>query len=144
MKQIPGIEDRDKRYLDPEVRKRWLLSATEYARRFPDLPQPFLVSTFRDEARQNFYYQIHRSQVKGSYSHHQYGLAFDIAFRKSRNSSKAIFEKTLYEKFAGIAKFYGLEWGGDWSAFHDYGHFQAPISIYDVRKGKKPVWKKPL
>lgn len=141
MKTLPGIEDRDKRYLDLEVRRRWLLSSTEFARRFPDLPQPFLTATYRDKARQNFYYRTYKSQVKGGYSHHQYGLAFDIAFRKTRKGP-AIFEKTLFQKFAGIAKFFELEWGGDWANYHDYGHFQAPISIYDIRKGKKPVWKK--
>lgn len=141
MKTLPGIEDRDKRFLDPEVRKRWLISAMEFARRFPDLPQPFLTATYRDEVRQNFYYRTYKSQVKGGYSHHQYGLAFDVAFRNHRKGP-AIFEKMLYKHFAGIAKYYELDWGGDWPNFLDYGHFQAPISISDIRRGKMPVWKK--
>lgn len=137
-----GIEERSDKYLDPQVRKRWLLCKAEFLRRFPNLPQPFLTSTYRDEARQNFYYQNGKSQVRGGYSLHQYGFAFDIAFRDNSKSRKAIFEIFLYQKFAGIAKYYELEWGGDWKWFLDYGHFQAPITIENARAGKQPMWYK--
>jgi peptidoglycan L-alanyl-D-glutamate endopeptidase CwlK len=62
------------------------------------------------------------SQAKPGYSPHNWGVAFDIAF-KGAELYPALSDP-LWSKVAAIAKKLGLEWGGDWSSFKDYPHFQ--------------------
>ncbi|MCL6528402.1 MAG: M15 family metallopeptidase [Thermaceae bacterium] len=50
-------------------------------------------------------------------------LAFDVAFQDGQDGYSCA---ECFQKFAGIAKFFGLEWGGDWPGFKDTPHFQPP------------------
>jgi peptidoglycan L-alanyl-D-glutamate endopeptidase CwlK len=144
--------------LHPELRKRWNLAAAEYIRRFPNLPRPFLVQTYRSPEQQARLYAVGRAKPGELYvvhglagqnysviapslkefpqwsvitnaqpgqSLHNYrpALAFDVAFQDGKGGYSC---SDCFDKFAGIAKFYGLEWGGDWAGFKDRPHFQPP------------------
>lgn len=152
--------------LHPELLKRWQQSAAEYARRFADLPQPFLTTTYRSPQRQAQLYAVGRGQPGQPYSvggynviaptlaeyprwavitnarpmeslHNYYpALAFDVAFRDGGGGYSCV---DCFTKFAGIAKFFGLEWGGDWQGFKDNPHFQPPGYTWQMAlAGKAP------
>ena len=59
------------------------------------------------------------TKVKGGYSYHNYGLAFDICIIKD---GKADFKIT--QEIADLAIKMGFEWGGSWKNFKDKPHFQ--------------------
>ncbi|WP_051304036.1 M15 family metallopeptidase [Calidithermus chliarophilus] len=118
--------------LHPELAKRWRLAAAEYRRRFPDLPQPFLTQTYRSCADQNAAYAQGRTRpgpvvtnARAGESLHNYypALAFDVAFQDGQGGFSCA---ECFNKFAGIAKFYGLAWGGDWTGLVDRPHFEPP------------------
>ena len=74
--------------------------------------------------------------VKGGFSFHNYGVAFDIRpVVKGRDEEE---KKKLYQKAGTIGMALGLEWGGTWTEFLDLPHFQytAGYSIDDFRKDK--------
>uniref|UniRef100_UPI0025F6DA74 M15 family metallopeptidase n=1 Tax=uncultured Gilliamella sp. TaxID=1193505 RepID=UPI0025F6DA74 len=64
------------------------------------------------------------TKVKGGYSFHNYGLAIDVV--------KILDKKAIYldstnpdmAEIVRIAKSYGSSWGGDWTTFKDYPHFE--------------------
>ena len=85
-------------------------------------------------------------------SYHNYGLAFDIAtlldedrngiFEKASWDIYADFDKDMKSDWIEIANHFiekGFEWGGNWSRFKDYPHFQKTFN-YDVRELRK-LWK---
>lgn len=147
--------------LHPELLKRWRQAKAEYARRFPNLPEPFLTQTYRPPKRQAQLYAVGRGQPGKPYSvagydviaptlneyprwaiitnarpgeslHNYYpALAFDIAFRDGKDGYSCA---ECFSKFAGIAKFFGLEWGGDWVGFKDNPHFQPPGYTWQMAK----------
>ena len=88
----------------------------------------------------------------GGQSYHNYGLAVDIVLRRLGDSPNLVEPVTVggvtyrtlrqvYEKCGLLkwAKKCGLEWGGDWSDFPDYVHFQdtaykpLPHKVYGDR-----------
>ena len=97
----------------------------------------------RSIAQQDTYYALGRTRpgniitrVRGGFSFHNYGVAFDIRpvekYEKKRRAQ--------YRKAGQIGKKLGLEWGGDWKDFRDMPHFQytAGYSIKDFRNGNVP------
>jgi len=76
------------------------------------------------------------TNARGGQSYHNYGLAFDICLidKKSCNWNSI----KIYTKIGAIGRKLGLEWGGDWKMFRDYGHFQytGGYSIADLRSGR--------
>ena len=62
------------------------------------------------------------TNAKGSdyASNHQWGVAFDVCI----NDSNDAYNIDLLERVGEIGKSIGLEWGGDWTDFPDYPHFQ--------------------
>ena len=63
------------------------------------------------------------TRVKGGYSFHNYGLAFDIYFENATNRG-ARFDLSMTERVAQIAADHGFSWGGDWRTFKDLPHFE--------------------
>lgn len=127
--RVPTGKETD---LHPELLKRWRQAKAEYARRFPNLPQPFLTQTYRSFEEQARLYAQGRTapgrivtNARPGESLHNYrpALAFDIAFQDGKGGYSCL---ECFRKFAGIAKFFGLEWGGDWQGFKDMPHFQPP------------------
>jgi len=87
----------------------------------------------------------------GGFSWHNYGLAADIVFKDS--SGNWTWNKThaQWDDLGRIGEMFDLDWGGRWSRFPDYPHFQIlgrlkQISISAARKmalekGIEELWK---
>jgi len=98
---------------------------------------------FRTNAEQDALYAQGRTKpgaivtdAKGGQSNHNYGVAVDL-FQYSKDGTEAIFESKTerYLKIVAAMKKRGMQWGGDWTSFKDYPHFQ----LYDAyRNEKKP------
>lgn len=88
------------------------------------------------------------TNARGGYSYHNYGLAVDFALllpngssvswdmcRDGNNNLIADWQEVVLE-----AKALGFEWGGDWSSFKDYPHFQMAfgLTLTQLRAGAKP------
>ena len=133
--------------LHPELATRWRLSAQEFAKQFPNQPAPFLTCTYRNNADQQKSYDQGRTkpgkivtQAKPGQSLHNYypSLAFDIAFKANGQVS---WDVALFAQFAGVARNFGLAWGGDWQTFKDYPHFQPPnFTWQQAANGDEPVF----
>lgn len=89
---------------------------------------------------------VNRSKVSSmalaGQSYHNYGLAVDILYNKE------VFEKHDVVK---IAEKHGLVWGGTWTDFPDFNHFEVntkiPVNATQMRKMglvlvSNPEWKK--
>lgn len=81
-------------------------------------------------------------------SYHNYGLAIDFALL-NHEGSRALWDTYAdldndgerdWMEVVRIAKNLGFEWGGDWSSFKDYPHFQMSfgLSINDLQRGMTP------
>ena len=101
--------------------------------------------TYRTVERQEYLYAQGRTRPgkivtyargKSMSSYHQWRLAFDV-FQNIKGDE---YNLTVLKKVGKIGKELGLEWGGDWTSFRDYPHFQYTfgLSISDLRNGKKP------
>lgn len=80
------------------------------------------------------------TNAKGGQSIHNYGLAFDIVLLYDKNSD-GVFETVSWDMIKDgdgdgvsdwkeMSKFFvsrGYEWGGNWTSFKDYPHFQKPF-----------------
>jgi hypothetical protein len=142
---MPGYESRNPNDLEPEFRRRILATLAEYNRRFPDGPWPALVATYRDGVRQDYYQSIGASQVGAGWSMHNWRLAADVGwFERIVLGQPLGYLKKLptlqNRRLVGIAKFYGLECGADWTDFPDPAHFQAPQRIEAARAGLPVRW----
>lgn len=133
------MASRDPKDLHPELAKRWFVSEAEWKRRYPNDVQPFLTQTLRTTAEQNELYAQGRTKpgkvvtnARGGQSLHNYGLAFDIAFKNK--AGKVNWEDVEpFRRFAEIAKANGLAWGGDWKR-PDYPHFDPPGMTWQKAK----------
>lgn len=88
------------------------------------------------------------TNARGGYSYHNYGLAIDFALllpdgksvswdmcRDGNGDLYADWQEVVRE-----GKALGLEWGGDWTRFKDYSHFQLTfgLTITQLRAGFRP------
>jgi peptidoglycan L-alanyl-D-glutamate endopeptidase CwlK len=88
------------------------------------------------------------TNARGGYSYHNFGLAIDFALllpngssaswdmrRDGNNNQIADWQEVVKE-----AKGLGFEWGGDWTSFKDYPHFQITfgLTLTQLRAGIKP------
>ncbi|MNU34917.1 Peptidoglycan L-alanyl-D-glutamate endopeptidase CwlK precursor [compost metagenome] len=83
------------------------------------------------------------TKAKGGRSYHNYGLAIDFVLIKGGYDMKADNDQDGYSDWmevAAQAKLLGFEWGGDWTNFVDYPHFQIAygLDISDLLSGNKP------
>lgn len=97
----------------------------------------FVTSTLRTFHEQDLLYAQGRTapgpivtNAQAGESRHNYGLAFDVAFRAPPAGSP-FGDENPWEEIGSLGKALGLEWGGDWTRLRDRPHFQLP-SPYDV------------
>ncbi|OZI05109.1 hypothetical protein BWI93_27230 [Siphonobacter sp. BAB-5385] len=137
--------------LHPYLLDNFKQTAKRYAEQYPDDPQPFLTETRRSLEEQQAYYAQGREDLakvnalrktaglgpltaeenkrkvtnaKPGKTLHSVGpsLAYDIAFKKGK---KAFYDVPYFKKFASLAlEDQRIEWGGNWTGFVDYPHFQ--------------------
>ncbi|MEK3792516.1 M15 family metallopeptidase [Paenibacillus sp. FSL R7-0204] len=84
------------------------------------------------------------TNARGGYSWHNFGYAIDFVLIDSAYDMKAdkfINKVADWSEVAQLAKTIGFEWGGDWTSFKDYPHFQMTfgLTLVDARNGKKPT-----
>lgn len=84
------------------------------------------------------------TNAKGGYSWHNFGFAIDFVLIESAYDMKADKNKNGvadWSEVATIAKKLGFEWGGDWTSFKDYPHFQMTfgLTLAQVRNGAIPT-----
>lgn len=101
---------------------------------------------FRSVEEQNELYAQGRTKpgkivtnARGGYSYHNFGLAFDFAVLNPDGSVNWNVD-AKWKRVGQIGKSLGLEWGGDWTSFKDYPHFQYTfgLSLAQLRAGKRP------
>ncbi|WP_230203680.1 M15 family metallopeptidase [Bacillus massiliigorillae] len=102
----------------------------------------------RTVAEQNALYEQGRTKpgkvvtnACGGYSYHNFGLAFDFCIYDIIGG-KFIPNWQVDKRWirvGAIGKSLGLEWGGDWTDFKDYPHFQYTfgLSLQKLRGGSK-------
>ncbi|KAI7262163.1 hypothetical protein KC345_g9518 [Hortaea werneckii] len=88
------------------------------------------------------------TNARGGYSYHNYGLAVDFALLLPDGSSVSWdmkrdgdHDRTAdWLEVVKQAKALGFEWGGDWTTFKDYPHFQLSfgLTLAALRAGEKP------
>ena len=67
------------------------------------------------------------TNAKPGYSNHNYGIAVDMGVFKAGkylDASSPSEAEAFHRKAAQIAEKYNIEWGGSWSSFKDYPHFE--------------------
>ncbi|MEK3853452.1 M15 family metallopeptidase [Cytobacillus sp. FSL H8-0458] len=84
------------------------------------------------------------TNARGGYSYHNFGLAFDFAILDTPSKVNWNVDKR-WRRVGEIGESLGLEWGGRWTSFRDYPHFQLTfgLSLANLRAGKKPPVVKP-
>jgi peptidoglycan LD-endopeptidase CwlK len=87
-----------------------------------------ITSGLRTYAEQDALYAQGRSRpgnivtkVKGGYSSHNFGIAFDVAVFEG---NKYLPESIKYKAVGVLGNDLGLDWGGDWKTIVDQPHFQ--------------------
>lgn len=99
-----------------------------------------VAQAFRSYAEQDALYAQGRTKpgaivtrARGGQSNHNYGVAVDL-FQYDKDQ-EAIFEvgTTRFNKIVAAMKRHGMKWGGDWTGFKDYPHFE----LYDKVGGEK-------
>lgn len=102
-----------------------------------------VTSTFRSREDQDALYEQGRGKpgnivtnVRYPYSFHNHRVAFDVV--PVRDKTPIWNDYSLWEKIGKIGSSLDFDWGGDWKAFPDYGHFHytGGLSIHDFIKGK--------
>lgn len=90
-----------------------------------------ITQTLRTKAEQDALYAQGRTKpgkivTKAPYpqSLHCWGVAFDIAILTADGS--VTWDVSAYQKVGPIGTSIGLEWGGSWTDFPDYPHYQLP------------------
>ncbi|NOU79686.1 hypothetical protein GC101_12455 [Paenibacillus sp. LMG 31459] len=139
--------------LHPDV----LAAATTLIERCYACGVPILITQgLRTTAEQDTLYAQGRTKpgaivtnARGGYSYHNYGLAVDFALllpngssvswdmnRDGDNDCTADWLEVVQQ-----AKAIGFEWGGDWTSFKDYPHFQLSfgMTLAALRTGAKPA-----
>jgi len=77
-------------------------------------------------------------------SWHNFGLALDIVFKDSKGNFT--WNKSLEEwaQLGVVGKMFGFQWGGDWTKFPDYPHFQMLGKIESISQAKKILFEQGL
>lgn len=143
--------------LHPDLRKEGLAIYTDICNTLTNkYVKCRFAYTLRTFDEQNTLYTIGRTKpgkkvtnAKGGDSFHNYGCAIDIVLLidKDKNGTWETASWDMLSDFDGdkvadwmeivkIFKKYGWEWGGDWSKFKDYPHFQKTfgLTLKDFKK----------
>lgn len=96
----------------------------------------FITEGFRSFERQSYLYAQGRTRsgniitnAKAGQSNHNFGMAFDIAF-KNKNGDVS-WDVDLFNLAGKVGKQLGLKWGGDWWRFIDRPHFYMTKPPYN-------------
>jgi peptidoglycan L-alanyl-D-glutamate endopeptidase CwlK len=81
-----------------------------------------ITETRRDAIRQEALAAQGASKLKLGY--HNFGLGLDFAVFDDHGVYEVNDSQGVYSAAGHIAKALGMEWGGDWQTFKDYGHLQ--------------------
>lgn len=118
--------------LHPSIRedvKKWYL---EINKKLPKGVRLRFTHTYRSIEEQNKLYNQKPkvTNAKGGQSIHNYGLAFDIVilFDKDNNGTFETASFKVDKYWLQVAEFFkskGFVWGGDWTSFKDYPHFEV-------------------
>ena len=108
----------------------------------------FITEAYRSQERQDWLYAQWRTRPWKIVTHtlssrHTLGEAVDIAF----------YGKDIYpplkdprrKQVASVFKRYGMDWGGDWTSFKDYPHFQddrKPLQNYIIEMFYETLYNK--
>lgn len=100
-----------------------------------------ITSTYRSDSEQAMLYAQGRTMpgnivtnAKPGESFHNYGVAFDVVFRKEGFDAP----EDLWQLLGATGKAIGLSWGGDWKSFPDRPHFEMTLryNLQDFQEGK--------
>ncbi|NTW22966.1 M15 family metallopeptidase [Candidatus Falkowbacteria bacterium] len=112
--------------LKPKVRRLALALMAECRRQGLSV---VITQTLRTVEEQNRLYACGRTtpgkvvtQVRGGFSFHNYGVAFDFCPVKAGKADWN--DLKSFDRIGAIGKSVGLEWGGSWKWFKDRPHFQ--------------------
>lgn len=117
--------------LDLELRRRCNRAMCAYVARWGRVPMPIVTCTYRDNEEQGQLWEQGRLKPgpivtwaqPGDSPHNQVpSAAFDIAFIRDGVTE---WDPVHFSRFAEIAEWYGIEWGGRWPT-PDRPHFQIP------------------
>ncbi|AMO26043.1 endolysin [Bacillus phage Deep Blue] len=96
---------------------------------------------YRSIAEQNELYAQGRTKpgsivtnAKGGQSNHNFGVAIDLCLYTQDGSDVIWTVEGDFRKVVNAMKAQGFKWGGDWTSFKDYPHFE----LYNVVDGQKP------
>ncbi|MCP8969733.1 M15 family metallopeptidase [Ectobacillus ponti] len=96
---------------------------------------------FRSIAEQNALYAQGRTapgsivtNAKGGKSNHNFGVAVDLCLYTTDGSDVIWDVSGPFQKVIAAMKARGFKWGGDWTGFKDYPHFE----ICDAVSGEQP------
>ena len=111
--------------LEPETR----IMAEELIARAAAAGFPIIVTqTLRTFAEQDALYAQGRTapgkkvtNARGGYSWHQFGRAFDVAFKGPKGG---VLWTGPWEELGSLAESIGLEWGGRWKSLKDRPHME--------------------
>jgi peptidoglycan LD-endopeptidase CwlK len=121
--------------LHPAIRKDAITAYREAVRRTPVGVHPFIVQTLRTFEEQDLLYQKGRTRpgpivtnAKAGASYHNYGLALDFCLEIKGKLVWNVDKNWM--KVVECFKEYGFDWGGDWTKFHDYPHFEKSFEFH--------------
>ncbi|MFD0710652.1 M15 family metallopeptidase [Paenibacillus sp. GCM10027626] len=110
---------------------------------------PILIAQgYRSIAEQDALYAQGRTKpgsivtnARGGYSNHNFGLAVDFALLLPDGKNVSWTVNNDWMTVVGIAKQLGFAWGGDWTSFKDYPHFEMLFGLTTVqlRAGQRPT-----
>lgn len=100
-----------------------------------------VISGLRSCAEQDALYAKGRTEpgervtnVRGGYSNHNFGIAFDIGVF---SGNKYLSESPKYKAVGVLGMELGLEWGGNWTTIVDQPHFQLrPAWAAELAEGE--------
>ena len=127
--------------LHPKIREQVKEIYNEILERFVSVR---FTDTLRTFDEQNALYAQGRTKpgkivthAKSGESYHNYGLALDFSLLLNngkevswdRNMDMDEDNKKDWDEVVAVFRHYGWEWGGDWTSFKDYSHFQKTFGL---------------
>jgi peptidoglycan L-alanyl-D-glutamate endopeptidase CwlK len=77
------------------------------------------------------------TNARGGYSNHNFGIALDFGvFRNGKylDSDDPSTAAVVHRNAGAIASDFDIEWGGDWTSFKDFPHFEIPTGLTMAQK----------
>jgi len=121
MAHVPDASLRHIKVLSPEIQESawWLVYVVRSAGYALQI-----TSSVRSRAEQT---SLVRSGLSRTLqSKHLSGNAFDVDVHGYGRDQVPLW---FWEQVGQLGEYFGLRWGGRWSGFRDYGHFENPYSI---------------